>query len=123
MCLSFTLARAQTPIKSFDIVDRGQVSSSDISKYVDAISVANMESYRNKTKNDTIVFDTGVKVVLYSAQELYKKGYNINPSEYVDVRDPRYTTPTFHLVDTAGGIPQAPGQKPYLVALYKRIEK
>lgn len=114
------LSYSQT--KTFDIIDNGTVPTGDVIKYEIAISEANMESYRNKTTRDTLTFESGLKIVLYSAQELYLIGYSINPSEYVDVRDPRYTSPIFRLV-IPNGMPQAPGQKPYLVALYNHIEK
>jgi len=114
------LSYSQT--KTFTVIDNGSVPTADVIKYETAISEANMESYRNKTTRDTLVFETGLKVVLYSSQELYLSGYNIDPSQYVDVRDPRYTNPTFRLV-IPNGMPQAPGQKPYLVALYNHIEK
>lgn len=118
-CLSMiaSISKSQTT-KTFEVI--GNVSN--ISVYESTISDANMESYRNKTTRDTLVFESGVKVILYSAQELYISGYNIDPSQYVDVRDPRYTNPTFRLV-IPSGMPQAPEQKPYLVALYNHIEK
>lgn len=119
-CLSMItfISKSQTT-KTFEVIGNGV---SNVSVYESVISDANMESYRNKTTRDTLVFDSGVQVILYSAQELYISGYNIDSSKYVDIRDPRYTNPTLRLV-IPSGVPQAPGQKPYLVALYNHIEK
>lgn len=111
------ISKSQTT-KTFEVIG----NDPNISVYESVIADANMESYRKKTTRDTLVFESGVKVILYSAQELFIGGYNIDPSQYVDNRDPRYTNPTLRLV-IPNGMPQAPGQKPYLVALYNHIEK
>lgn len=118
-CLSMIsfISKSQTT-KTFEVIG----NDPNISVYESVIADANMESYRKKTTRDTLVFESGVKVILYSAQELFIGGYNIDPSQYVDNRDPRYTNPTLRLV-IPNGMPQAPGQKPYLVALYNHIEK
>jgi hypothetical protein len=119
-CLSMIalISKSQTT-KTFEVIGNGVPN---ISVYESTIAEANLESYRNKTTRDTLVFESGVQVILYSAQELYITGYSIDPSQYVDVRDPRYTSPTFRLI-IPNGMPQVPGQKPYLVALYNHIEK
>lgn len=124
LCLLMTThLNSQTDYRTFKIISTGTVSEIGIAQYESAIMSASMENYRLKTKSNIIVFDSGVKIELKSAQESYILGASINPAEYSDERDSRYTDPTFHVVIPNGGIPQAPGQKPYLVALYKRIEK
>jgi hypothetical protein len=124
LCLLITTQlNSQTDYRTFKVVSTGTVSEIEITQYELAIKGASMESYRFKTKSNIIVFDSGFKVELKSAQECYILGVNMDPSGYSDTREARYTDPTFHLVIPNGGIPQAPGQKPYLVALYKHIEK
>ena len=98
--------------KTFTIVDQGTVSTTEVTKYESAIQNSDMESYRNKTTRTVLVFDTGLKIELLSAQELYILGVNINPNDYVDSRDPKFTFPTFHL--TPGG---------HLLAFYQSIGK
>lgn len=121
LMISTQFLNAQTDPQTFNIVNNG--SAIDIKAYEDAIKSSNMESYRYKTKRDTIIFDNGVEIELLSAQELYLSGMtNINISEYSDERDARYVEPIFHLVEVSGP-PQAPGQKPYIIALYTHVEK
>ena len=122
--LATTQLNSQTDYRSFRVVSTGTVSEINITKYEMAISTANLESYRLETKSNILVFDSGVKIELKSAKECYLLGVKIEPSAYDDYRDPTYTDPTFHMVDpsVANGV-QATGQKPYLIALYKRIEK
>lgn len=124
LCLLLTTQlNSQTDSKSFKVISTGTVSQSDIPSYELAIKGASIEQYRFETKSNILVFDSGVKVELKSAKECYVLGVNIDSHSYDDYRDPKYTDPIFHLVIPNGGVPQAPGQKPYLVALYKRIEK
>lgn len=113
--------KAQTN-KSFNILWGNQT---DYNKFVyeRTIGKANLEAYRLKTKRDTITFDNGFKVELLSAQELFILGEKIDANEYSDKRDPQYTHPTFRIVIPTGLEVQAPGQEPYIIALYKAIEK
>jgi hypothetical protein len=115
------ISKSQSSIKTFDIINNGK-SVSEVEIYEKIVSESNMENYRCKTRRDTLLFETGIKIILYSAQELYIRGYSINPSEYIDIRDSKYKSPIFKLI-IPNGIPQAPGQKPYLIALYNHIEK
>lgn len=114
LCLSLTslLSHAQTETKTFNITNNGTVTLSDLPKYENAILTANMESFRNKTTRTTLYFDNGLTIELLSAQELYILGVNINPNDYVDSRDPKFTFPTFQL--TSDG---------HLIALYQSIGK
>ena len=62
------LSYSQT--KTFTVIDNGSVPTADVIKYETAISEANMESYRNKTTRDTLVFETGLKVVFKQLKRL-----------------------------------------------------
>ena len=98
--------------KTFNVVNQGTVTTTDLPKYESAIQTADMEPYRSKTHRTILTFDNGLKIELLSAQELYILGNNINPSLYVDDRDPKYTYPTFHLTNDG-----------FLIAFYQHIEK
>lgn len=114
LCLSLTslVSHAQTETKTFNITNNGTVTLSDLPKYENAILTANMESFRNKTTRTTLYFDNGLTIELLSAQELYILGVNINPNDYVDSRDPKFTFPTFHLTNEG-----------HLLAFYQSIGK
>ena len=109
-----TQIKAQTN-KSYNIIWGELITSSEIDKgplYQKTLDSAYLESFRLKTKRDTITFSNGMKVELLSAQELFIKGYNIDPSNYSDNRDPKYTKPTFMITNEG-----------YLIALYNHVEK
>ena len=121
-----TELKAQTTNKSFNILWGELVTTSEYDKgylYENVIKNANLEPYRLKTKRDTITFDNGFKVELLSAQELFILGEKIDINNYSDTRESRYTKPTFRIVIPTGSLPQAPGQQPYIIALYNHIEK
>ncbi len=77
---------AQVDCKNqFKVLSTGSISSTaEISKYQESIKKASFESYRNKTKTQTLEFDNGFKIELPSAQQLFITGCNINPSDYTD---------------------------------------
>ena len=124
MCLSVASLSSQTDYRSFRVVETGTVSEIDVVKYEMAMITAKLEDYRFETKSNILVFDSGVKIELKSAKECYLLGVKIVTSMYDDYRDPTYINPIFHMVDPSGssGV-QAPGQNPYIVALYDRIKK
>lgn len=95
---------------SFKIVKTAEIT--DISIYEKALNVPDIESFRFKTKRNTLVFDNGVTVELLSAQELFIKGETIEPSAYSDTRDKIYVQPIFHLTD-----------KGSLITMYTKILK
>lgn len=118
--------KAQTVNKSFNILWGELITTSEYDRgymYEKVIKNADLEPYRMKTKRDTITFDNGFKVELLSAQELFILGENIDVNNYSDTRDIRYTSPTFRIIVPTGSLPQAPGQQPYIIALYNHIEK
>ena len=120
-----TQLEAQTTNKSFNILWGDLTTTSEYDKgylYEKVLGEADFESYRLKTKRDTLVFDNGFKVELLSAQELFILGENIDINNYSDTRDSQYTKPILRIV-IPNGLPQAPGQQPYIIALYNHIEK
>lgn len=95
-CLSISLhSYAQAKPGSFKVIDNGSVQN--IKPYEDALGAANMDSHRLRNKRAVIVFDTGVKVELYSAEELKAMGHNIAPEEFPLDKDPQAQIPVFSL--------------------------
>lgn len=48
------------------------------SKYVEAFKTADMTKFRFQNKRNTIIFENGLKVELFSADELTQKGYQVD---------------------------------------------
>lgn len=108
LTLLLNVAYSQT----FQVVDDAGIEPVEYEKYKLALEKANMDNYRNKTRNQIIEFDNGLKIELFSAKELVIRGYSINVNEFTDERDPKFTFPTFHLTDTGD-----------LLAFYKPTSK
>jgi hypothetical protein len=116
-------AQIDTDEKSYVILPTSIITNIDV--YASVLDKADLEMYRYKTKNDTILFEDGVKLVIFSARQLKMSGINnhIDINAYSDYRDKDYTNPVFRLIIPTGVIPQVPGQQPYIVALYTHKEK
>jgi hypothetical protein len=106
---SFAQSKPGNP-DSFKIVKTGGLT--DLSVYEKAIKAADLENFRYKTKRNTIYFDSGVAVELFSAQELFIMGKSIQPNSYSDTRDKKYIQPVFHLAENGG-----------LVAMFTKVLK
>lgn len=105
-------SKAQSVYKenSFKITNAASVTN--LSVYEKALNVPDIESFRYRTKRNTLVFDNGLTVELLSAQELFIKGENILPNNYSDTRDKKYIQPVFRLADNGS-----------LVAMYTKVLK
>jgi hypothetical protein len=79
MLVSFH-AFSQGKPDSYKIVSNGTVQ--DVKPYKDALNAADMDKYRLRDKRVTIVFETGVKVELFSASELIAMGYNVTITDF-----------------------------------------
>lgn len=86
----------------------------NITDYESAVSNADLEAYRYRSFTDTLSFDNGVKVILYSAEDLLSKGFVIDLNNYKnpDEIDKEYIKPSFKLTPEG-----------WLIALYERVEK
>jgi hypothetical protein len=75
-------SRAQKEVKdqTYTIVDNGSVT--DIQPYINALNNSEMKNHRLLNTRYTIVFQSGLKVELFSATEISNKGLSINLSEY-----------------------------------------
>ena len=51
---------------------------SNVSKYKTALSTANMTKFRYKDQRNVITFESGLKVELFSANELVANGYSVD---------------------------------------------
>jgi hypothetical protein len=81
--------------ETFRITDNGSVLN--VQSYVDALSAANMKNHRLKNKRYTIIFNTGVKVELFSAAELIANGRKIDLADYPEEFDSSRQEPMFYL--------------------------
>lgn len=88
---------AQENAPTFRVICNG--TAVDINKYIVAVQAADMESYRYRSFADTLVFDNGVLIEFYSAQQLFVTGKNIVVDNYSDERNPHYIKPVFHLTE------------------------
>jgi hypothetical protein len=75
-------AQGQKEVKdqTYIISDNGSVMN--VQPYVDAMSNSDFTSHRLLNKRHTIVFETGVKIELFSAKEIAKNGLTVNLSDY-----------------------------------------
>ena len=81
--------------KTYIITDNGSVTN--VQPYIDAMNNSNMMNHRLKNKRNTIIFEKGLKVELFSADEIYANGWNINPANYPDAFDSSRNEPIFAL--------------------------
>lgn len=90
---SFKEFNAQTYI----IVENGNVTN--IQPYIDALNTANLNNHRLKSERNTIGFEEGVKVVIFSAEEVLANGItSINPNDFPSQIE-NYTPPVFKLAN------------------------
>lgn len=89
--------------ESFQIISAS--NSEEIAFYKKAIENANLELYRCRTENDTLLFESGVSVVLFSAESLKRRGVVKSIENYKnrDERGENYIQPIFK-VTTEGFI-------------------
>ena len=92
------------------IVDKGSILN--IQPYIDALNNSNMKNHRLKNKRYTIVFNTGVKVELFSATELVQNKRQINIDDYPENFDSSRLEPMFYL-----------GQNNFIMEEHRNISK
>lgn len=81
--------------QTYIITDNAGIA--DVQPYIDALNISDMKYHRLLNKRHTIVFQTGVKVELFSASEISKSGKSMNLSEYPEAFDPSRQEPVFAL--------------------------
>lgn len=83
--------------KTYMIIDNGSVN--DVQPYVNALNTANFNNHRLKSKRNTIGFEEGLKVVIFSAEEVLANGItSINPNDF-PIQIENYTPPIFKLAN------------------------
>lgn len=83
--------------KTYIIVENGIVTN--IQPYINALNTANFNNHRLKSKRNTIEFEEGVKVVIFSAEEVLANGItSINPNDFPSQIE-NYTSPIFKLAN------------------------
>ena len=81
--------------QTYVITDNGSVT--DIQPYIDAMNNSDFKNHRLRNKRYTIVFQTGLKVELFSAAEISKSGLPVILSDYPEKFDSSRQEPVFAL--------------------------
>jgi hypothetical protein len=93
--LSFTIRAQEIKDKTYQITDNGSVK--DIQPYIDALNKSNMRYHRLRNSRNTIVFNTGVTVQLFSATEINANVHPMILSDYPESFDAKRDVPAFYL--------------------------
>jgi hypothetical protein len=93
--LSIAVNAQETQGQTYTITSNGTVG--DIQPYIDALSNSDMKYHRLKNTRNTIVFETGVSVELYSATEINNAVRPLNLSEYPESFPANRDLPEFSL--------------------------
>lgn len=81
--------------QTYRIIDNGSVLN--VQPYLDALNASNMKYHRLKNTRTTIVFESGLKIELFSATELQTAGITINLNDYPDSFPASRVEPLFQL--------------------------
>jgi len=100
LLFSFAIRAQQNTFKevkdvSYSIQNISLIENSET--YISAINNADFNNHRLKSKRNTIIFEGGLSVILYSAEELVQNGITtINPQDFL-VDFENYIAPMFKL--------------------------
>ncbi len=95
MLLNFSMNAQEKQGQTYVITDKGSVS--DVQPYIDALNNSDMKYHRLKNTRNTIVFNTGVTVQLFSATEINANAHPLVLSEYPESFDSSRDIPVFSL--------------------------
>ena len=73
---TITLFAQEKKNETYKFLNANKVSN--VGKYKTALSTANMTKFRYENKRNTIEFENGLKVELFSANELISNGYTVD---------------------------------------------
>ena len=90
-------AIAQTPIHSFECQIPASYHDFTTAQVDSFISRGNFEKYRLQGVRDTLTFDNGFTVILFSAHEIVQSGLISSTAAYPVSRPERFKLPVFHL--------------------------
>ena len=93
--LSFSVKAQEINGKTYQITDNGSVK--DVQPYIDALNKSDMRYHRLKNSRNSIVFNTGVKVELFSAEEINANVHPLVLSEYPESFEAKRDIPIFSL--------------------------
>ncbi len=93
--ISFSIKAQEIKGKTYEITDNGSVK--EIQPYIDALNKSDMRYHRLKNTRNIIVFNTGVKVELFSAEEINANAHPLVLSEYPESFDAKRDIPVFSL--------------------------
>ncbi|MFL5765727.1 MAG: hypothetical protein ACJ77K_17405 [Bacteroidia bacterium] len=81
--------------QTYVVLDKGSVS--DVQPYIDAMNNSDMRYHRLRNTRSTIVFETGVKIELFSASEMIASGRTLNLTDYPESFGASRDMPAFSL--------------------------
>jgi hypothetical protein len=81
--------------QTYHITENGSVTN--IQPYIDAMNNSDFKNHRLLNKRYTIIFQTGLKVELFSAKEISQSGLPITLSDYPEKFDLSRQEPVFAL--------------------------
>lgn len=92
---SITIRAQEMQGQTYVIIDNGSVSN--VQLYIDALNNSDMKYHRLKNIRNTIVFNTGVTVQLFSATEMNTAGRSLNLADYPESFELSKDVPVFSL--------------------------
>lgn len=95
VCFSMILNAQEIQGQTYVITGNGTVT--DIQPYIAALNNSDMKYHRLKNSRNTIEFNTGVKVELFSASEINSSGRALNLAEYPESFAATRDIPVFSL--------------------------
>ena len=95
MLLSFKIKAQEIKGQTYIITDNGSVS--DVQPYIDALNKSDMRYHRLRNTRNTIVFNTGVTVQLFSATEINANVHPLVLSDYQESFEAKRDVPVFSL--------------------------
>lgn len=93
--LCATINAQENQDKTYAIIDNGTVTN--VQPYIDALNNSDMKYHRLKNTRNTIIFNTGVKVELFSATEISINVHPLTLSDYPESFSATRDIPVFSL--------------------------
>ena len=91
-------SQKMTDPASFKI--ENESSARELNQYNSILAKSNLESFRLRDEDVMMEFESGAKVVLFSASSLKSKGVVVDVSKYAETFPEEYTLPIFRVTDS-----------------------
>lgn len=92
---SFSMKAQEIKGQTYQITDNGSVK--DVQPYIDALNKSDMRYHRLRDSRNSIVFNTGVTIQLFSATEINANVHPLVLSEYPESFEAKRDIPVFSL--------------------------